>query len=114
MIPKTLHDKTTKSPTLLHMACCGVLAPHLPQTKNRTVVPTTPPSPVHTLLCVLCACVVVPHLLPQAKRNSSGASKSMALGMIALGTDKGSISLWDLKRGALAHSLGEVCAGRKC
>ncbi|CAN0560041.1 unnamed protein product, partial [Laminaria digitata] len=32
--------------------------------------------------------------------------------MIALGTDKGSISLWDLKRGALAHSLGEVRAGR--
>lgn len=29
--------------------------------------------------------------------------------MIALGTDKGSVSVWDLKRGALAHSLGEVC-----
>lgn len=28
--------------------------------------------------------------------------------MIALGTDKGSVSVWDLKRGALAFSLGEV------
>lgn len=30
------------------------------------------------------------------------------MGLIALGTDKGTISVWDLKRGALAHSLGEV------
>lgn len=45
----------------------------------------------------------------QSKRASSGASKPVALGTIALGTDKGSVSVWDLKRGALAHSLGEVC-----
>lgn len=30
------------------------------------------------------------------------------MGLIALGTDKGSISLWDLKRGTVVHSLGEV------
>lgn len=30
------------------------------------------------------------------------------MGLIALGTDKGTISVWDLKRGALAHALGEV------
>ncbi len=44
----------------------------------------------------------------QSKRGSSGASKPTSLGMIALGTDKGSVSVWDLKRGALAYSLGEV------
>ncbi|CAM9960738.1 unnamed protein product [Sphacelaria rigidula] len=43
----------------------------------------------------------------QSKRSSSGASKPLSLGLIALGTDKGTISVWDLKRGALAHSLGE-------
>ncbi|CAN0043581.1 unnamed protein product, partial [Ectocarpus sp. 13 AM-2016] len=43
----------------------------------------------------------------KSKRGSSGASKSSSLGMIALGTDKGSVSVWDLKRGALAYSLGE-------
>lgn len=32
--------------------------------------------------------------------------------MIALGTDKGSVSVWDLKRGALAYSLGEVMTRR--
>eukprot|EP00904_Undaria_pinnatifida_P002401 jgi/Undpi1/12161/HiC_scaffold_5.g01837.m1 len=52
-------------------------------------------------------CIAWHRRAPQAKRGSSGASKSTALGMIALGTDKGSISVWDLKRGALAHSLGE-------
>ncbi|CAM9955197.1 unnamed protein product, partial [Ectocarpus fasciculatus] len=43
----------------------------------------------------------------KSKRGSSGASKPSSLGMIALGTDKGSVSVWDLKRGALAYSLGE-------
>ena len=56
-----------------------------------------------------------PRLLnaQQSKRGSSGASKPTSLGMIALGTDKGSVSVWDLKRGALAHSLGEVSISRK-
>ena len=70
--------------------------------------PMPPPTPHHPIAHVIFYFVVVFRLL-QAKRGSSGASKSTALGMIALGTDKGSISVWDLKRGALAHSLGEVC-----
>jgi hypothetical protein len=30
------------------------------------------------------------------------------LGLIALGTDKGTISVWDLTRGVLATKIGEV------
>eukprot|EP00752_Nemacystus_decipiens_P008411 g7521.t1 len=52
-------------------------------------------------------CIAWHRSSAKSKRGSSGASKPKSLGMIALGTDKGSVSVWDLKRGALAHSLGE-------
>ncbi|CAM9922811.1 unnamed protein product, partial [Hapterophycus canaliculatus] len=52
-------------------------------------------------------CIAWHRRSSKSKRSSSGASKPSSLGMIALGTDKGSVSVWDLKRGALAFSLGE-------
>lgn len=35
-------------------------------------------------------------------------SKKGGLGLVALGTDKGSVSIWDLTRGVVAVKLGEV------
>ncbi|CAM9496316.1 unnamed protein product, partial [Choristocarpus tenellus] len=41
------------------------------------------------------------------KRDSTGQAKVPDLGLIALGTDKGSVTVWNLRRGAVAHDLGE-------
>ncbi|CAN0106013.1 unnamed protein product [Ascophyllum nodosum] len=40
-------------------------------------------------------------------QSSTGAPKPSTLGWIALGTDKGTITVWALKRGTVTHSLGE-------
>ncbi|CAM9286134.1 unnamed protein product [Phaeothamnion confervicola] len=41
------------------------------------------------------------------KRSSSGQPKALPLGLIALGTEQGTVTIWDLQRGVVSKSLGE-------
>lgn len=99
---------TSESPPP-HIAACLCRLSWSPRSLHLAYLPCQTRDLPPTLHLYMCTYM---HA-PQSKRGSSGASKPTSLGMIALGTDKGSVSVWDLKRGALAHSLGEVSTSRK-